>query len=121
MLKIVRPDKQDKAKNLFVRLKLHESTSNLFGNPKFQEWMRSVEKSYKKTPEAADAAMVLTMTTQFGDDGLAKLLLLEKTSPTRRRWLHDWRACSSRIGLIASKQPPALLSCLNWTKTRVTS
>nr|AEK80787.1 Avh160 [Phytophthora sojae] len=81
MLKIVRPDKQDKAKNLFVRLKLHESTSNLFGNPKFQEWMRSVEKSYKKTPEAADAAMVLTMTTQFGDDGLAKLLLLEKTSP----------------------------------------
>ncbi|EGZ22210.1 hypothetical protein PHYSODRAFT_285703 [Phytophthora sojae] len=74
LAKMLSPNKQEAADKLFINLKLQKEAPDLFGSPKFQTWMKSIQKSYKKTPEAADAAMVVTLRGQWGDEKLAKVL-----------------------------------------------
>ncbi|EGZ09260.1 hypothetical protein PHYSODRAFT_288731 [Phytophthora sojae] len=72
------PDKQKAADKLFTRLKLDTATSNAFKSPKFEKWVASVTSSYKKTPEAADAAIFSRLSTKVGDEALAGMLLAAK-------------------------------------------
>ncbi|KAE8959856.1 hypothetical protein PF010_g28264, partial [Phytophthora fragariae] len=78
------PDKQKAANKLFTKLKLHETTSDLFESPNFQTWVKSVTKSYKKTPDAANAVIVSTITARYGDEALASMLVAAKEAPTTR-------------------------------------
>ncbi|KAE8997777.1 hypothetical protein PF011_g15330 [Phytophthora fragariae] len=76
------PDKQKAANKLFSNLKLHETTANLFESPKFHKWVKSVTKSYKKTPDTANAVIVSTIMAQHGDEALARMLAAAKQTPT---------------------------------------
>ncbi|KAE9066124.1 hypothetical protein PF010_g27929 [Phytophthora fragariae] len=78
------PDKQKAANKLFTKLKLHETTSDLFESPNFHKWIKSVTKAYKKTPDAANAVIVSTITARYGDEALARMLVAAKEVPTTR-------------------------------------
>ncbi|KAE9008221.1 hypothetical protein PF011_g10784 [Phytophthora fragariae] len=85
IVKKLTPDKQNAANKLFTKLKLHETTSDLFESPKFYKWVKSVTKSYKKTPDAANAVIVSTITARYGDEALARMLVAAKQAPTTRK------------------------------------
>ncbi|KAE8965757.1 hypothetical protein PR003_g27728, partial [Phytophthora rubi] len=86
LVEMLKSDKQQTANNLFTKLKLHEQTSNLFESPKFHKWVKSVTKSYKKTPDAANAVIVSTITARRGDAALARMLATAKEASTTRRF-----------------------------------
>ncbi|EGZ25641.1 hypothetical protein PHYSODRAFT_285101 [Phytophthora sojae] len=71
-------DKQKAANRLFQHFNLGNKASNMFTNAKFLEWKKTVAMSFKTNPEAANAAMYLTMKSQLGDESLAKMLATER-------------------------------------------
>ncbi|KAE8988760.1 hypothetical protein PR002_g21661 [Phytophthora rubi] len=79
-------DKQKAANKLFTQLKLHETTFDLFKGPNFQTWVKSVTKSYTKTPDAANAVIVSTIAARYGDEALARMLVAAKEASTTRRF-----------------------------------
>ncbi|KAE9002954.1 hypothetical protein PR003_g19093 [Phytophthora rubi] len=86
LVEMLTPDKQKAANKLFTKLKLHETTSDLFESPKFYKWVKSVTKSYKKTPDAANAVIVSTITARHGDEALARMLVAAKEASTTQRF-----------------------------------
>ncbi|KAE8969646.1 hypothetical protein PR001_g27434 [Phytophthora rubi] len=100
------PDKQKAANKLFTKLKLHETTSDLFESPNFHKWVKSVTKSHKKTPDAANAVIVSTITARYGDEALVRMLVAAKETSTTRRFatqlvevqLASWLASKQTVG-----------------------
>nr|AEK80903.1 Avh202a1 [Phytophthora sojae] len=52
------PNKQKAAEKLFKRLKLGKNTPSIFTNAKFLKWEKTVAKSFKTNPEAADIVIL---------------------------------------------------------------
>ncbi|EGZ17295.1 hypothetical protein PHYSODRAFT_285907 [Phytophthora sojae] len=80
LMEKLKPDKQKAANKYFAKLKLGKPTFNLFDDPAFQKFERFMAKSYKKTPDAVDAAMLSTLTTQYGDEAVAQMLVAARSS-----------------------------------------
>ncbi|ETN14739.1 hypothetical protein PPTG_07728 [Phytophthora nicotianae INRA-310] len=60
---------------LFARLNVGAAESKLFESAPYQQWVQSVTTAYKNTPGMGEAAMFSTLTTHYGDEVLAKLLI----------------------------------------------
>ncbi|KUF87044.1 hypothetical protein AM587_10000382 [Phytophthora nicotianae] len=60
---------------LFARLNVGAAESKLFESAPYQQWVQSVTTAYKNTPGMGEAAMFSTLTTHYGDEVLAKLLV----------------------------------------------
>ncbi|KAE8963651.1 hypothetical protein PR002_g29224 [Phytophthora rubi] len=103
IVKKLTPDKQKAANKLFTKLKLHETTSDLFESPNFHKWVKSVTKSYKKTPDAANAVIVSTITARYGDEALARMLVAAKEAPTTRKLATQLEEVQLAIWLTSKK------------------
>ncbi|ETL47334.1 hypothetical protein L916_02915 [Phytophthora nicotianae] len=68
---------------LFARLNVGAAESKLFESAPYQQWVQSVTTAYKNTPGMGEAAMFSTLTTHYGDEVLAKLLLKRNKFPRR--------------------------------------
>ncbi|KAG6594232.1 RxLR effector protein [Phytophthora cinnamomi] len=80
----LKSDKQKAVSKYFTKLQLDKTTPNLFESPKFQEFERFVAKTYKRTPDATDAAMVTTLITHHGDEAVAKMLAAAKEATSTK-------------------------------------
>ncbi|ETM38913.1 hypothetical protein L914_14884 [Phytophthora nicotianae] len=60
--------------NLFLQFKLDKVESNVFKSNEFEKWANSVTKAYKTSPEAADTAMLTTLSARYGDESVANML-----------------------------------------------
>ncbi|OWZ06865.1 RxLR effector protein, partial [Phytophthora megakarya] len=81
-LKMTFSNQQKNTDKLFTRLMVDKVETNLFENAQFGKWVTSVSKSYSKSPEAGDMAMVVTLTARYGDEALASMLAAAKDVPS---------------------------------------
>lgn len=73
---------QQATDKLFKKLKVGKVEQNIFESSQFKQWAASVAKSYKKNAEAGDFAMVSTLSSRYGDDVLASMVITAKSSQT---------------------------------------
>ncbi|POM75445.1 Secreted RxLR effector peptide protein, partial [Phytophthora palmivora] len=78
------PNTQLAANKLFISLKVDKVESNLLKSEQFKTWSTSVFKICNTNLEASNAAMVSTLTAQYGDEVLASMLAAAKEMPETR-------------------------------------
>ncbi|OWZ12967.1 RxLR effector protein [Phytophthora megakarya] len=67
-------NKQTLTNKLFTKFTVDKVESNLLESAQFQKWFTSTNKAYQNNEEECNLAIVTTLTTHYGDEGLAKLL-----------------------------------------------
>ncbi|KAG3098079.1 hypothetical protein PI124_g3781 [Phytophthora idaei] len=65
---------QQATDKLFKRLEAGKVKQNIFESPQYKQWAASVTKAYKKSTDTADAAVISTLLTHYGDEPLTKML-----------------------------------------------
>ncbi|KAH7487750.1 RxLR effector protein PSR2 [Phytophthora ramorum] len=69
---------------LFKKVKIKEMDGTLFQSEQFKLWETRVTKNFKQNTERAQASMVSTLTSRFGDEALAVSLVTAKQNSKSR-------------------------------------
>ncbi|KAL4163924.1 hypothetical protein KRP22_004551 [Phytophthora ramorum] len=85
--------KEKSADDVFTKLNLAKTGDKLFESPKFLAWVKYVDdfNMKQKDPDKA-MSMIPTLTKQFGDASLAKMLAVAARSPSTKRLAESLQA-----------------------------
>ncbi|OWZ15016.1 RxLR effector protein [Phytophthora megakarya] len=75
------PMNQQTVGQLFSHFKVEKAGPNLLESTQFKHWATSVSKLYKTNSEGANMAMVSTLTVQYQDEALARMLAAAREVP----------------------------------------
>ncbi|KAJ8522511.1 hypothetical protein ON010_g17692 [Phytophthora cinnamomi] len=97
---------------VFLRLKLDKAGVKLLDKPNFLVWVKYVDDFNAQNSAGMTASMVSILTTRYGDDGLAKILVAAKAAPDTKDIATKLLAEQSQRWLSGGKSADAVFALL---------
>nr|QMU24900.1 PaRXLR76 [Phytophthora agathidicida] len=108
--------KGETADDVFKLLTLDDAANNILANPHLNSWIDYMKKFNKQNPKEK-ASLVATLTTHYGDDGLAKIIEAAKNVPGTASMAKRLDAEQRQRWLVQGSTPDAVFKLLKLDKT----